>query len=55
MAKYKVSITEYQVYDVYVEAKHQAEAEDKALKCYGYEGDVTCSGAEVTEVEEEIE
>ena len=53
MAKYKVRITEYQIYDVYVEAKHQAEAKDKALECYGYEGDVAYSNAEVTDIEEE--
>ena len=36
-----------------VKAKNPAEAKEKALERYGYEGDVVYSGAEATDVEEE--
>lgn len=53
MAKYRVVVTETITYEVYVEAKDQIKAEDIALETYGYNGEISDTEAEVTEIEEE--
>ena len=51
MKEYNVTITEVQVYDVTVYAESEEEAEEKALECYGHEGEIGYTNATVTDVE----
>ena len=52
MPMYKIAVQETVTYDVCVEAKNAAEAEEKALECYGYKGEVGYWNAEIFEMEE---
>jgi hypothetical protein len=51
--RYRVVVTETQLYEVYVEADNREEAEEIALEEYGCEGDIFSTYADVTHIEEE--
>ena len=50
--KYRVVVTETQLYEVYVEADTQDEAEEIAIEEYGCNGDIFSSYVDVTYIEE---
>lgn len=50
--KYRIVVEETQLYEVWVEADDQEEAEEIALEEYGCEGDIFATYTNVTYVEE---
>lgn len=52
MAKFRVTVTETQSYEVFVEADTKDEAEEIALDDYGYEGTIFHTDANVAFIEE---
>lgn len=50
--KYRVIVKETQLYEVYVEADNQEEAEEIAVEEYGCDGDIFSTYVDVTHVEE---
>ena len=51
--RYRVVVTETQLYEVYVEADSQEEAEEIATEEYGCEGDIFSTFVDVAFIEEE--